>query len=182
MLAPGGCLAVQMPLSYSMPSHVLMRETLADGGVNGSRLGEETLAAAVARKWVLDADEYYELLAPEAESVDVWETEYLQRLEGDDPVLDWVRATGLRPILNRLRGTERERFIEVYRERLRLAYPRRAGRSCAVSVPAAVHCGDAPELTSGVRVGYVPCPGRRGQTRPSDGPDDRAPRKPRPCP
>ena len=126
LLAPGGCLAVQMPLSYSMPSHVLMRETLADGGVNGSRLGEETLAAAVARKWVLDADEYYELLAPEAESVDVWETEYLQRLEGDDPVLDWVRATGLRPILNRLRGTERERFIEVYRERLRLAYPRRA--------------------------------------------------------
>ena len=62
----------------------------------------------------------------EAESVDVWETEYLQRLEGDDPVLDWVRATGLRPILNRLRGTERERFIEVYRERVRRAYPRHA--------------------------------------------------------
>ena len=32
-LAPGGCLAVQMPLSFSMPSHVLMRKTLADGGV-----------------------------------------------------------------------------------------------------------------------------------------------------
>ena len=126
-VAPGGCLAVQMPLSFTMASHVLMRETLADGGVDGSRLGDEALAASVARKWVLDADEYYDLLAPEAESVDLWETEYLQRLEGDDPVLEWVKATGLRPILNGLCGAERERFIEVYRERLHMAYPRRAG-------------------------------------------------------
>ena len=125
-LAPGGCLAVQMPLSYSMHSHVLMRETLADGGVNGSRLGDDALAAAVARRWVLDAGEYYDLLASHAQSVDVWETEYVQQLEGEDPVLEWVRATGLRPILNGLRGAERERFIEVYRERLRRAYPRRA--------------------------------------------------------
>lgn len=126
-VAPGGCLAVQMPLSFSMPSHVLMRETLADGGVNGTQLGSEALAAAVARKWVLDAGEYYDLFAPEAAAIDVWETEYLQRLEGDDPVLEWVKATGLRPILNGLESTECERFIEVYRERLRAAYPRRAG-------------------------------------------------------
>ena len=126
-VAPGGCLAVQMPLSYSMASHVLMRETLADGGTDGSRLGDDALAAAVARKWVLDAEEYYDLLAPEAQSVDVWETEYLQRLEGEDPVLEWVRATGLRPILNGLRAVERERFIEVYRKRLRRAYPCRPG-------------------------------------------------------
>ena len=124
-VAPGGCLAVQMPLSYSMPSHVLMRETLANGGVNGSRLGDDALAAAVARKWVLDAGEYYDLLGPQAQSVDIWETEYLQRLEGDDPVLEWVKSTGLRPILNSLDGAERERFIEVYRQRLRTAYPRR---------------------------------------------------------
>ena len=126
-LAPGGCLAAQMPLSFSMPSHVLMRETLANGGVNGARLGDDALASAVARKWVLDAGEYYDLLAPEASSLDIWETEYLQRLEGDDPILEWVEATGLRPILNGLDGAERERFIEVYRERLRAAYPRRAG-------------------------------------------------------
>ena len=125
-VAPGGCLAVQMPLSFSMPSHVLMRETLANGGVNGSRLGDEALAAAVVRKWVLDAGEYYDLLAPEAASVDIWETEYIQRLEGDDPVLEWVKATGLRPILNGLDGDDRARFVEVYRERLRRKYPRRA--------------------------------------------------------
>ena len=126
-VAPGGCLAVQMPLSHSMPSHVLMRETLANGGVDGSHLGDEALAAAVARRWVLDAGEYHDLLASGAASLDVWVTEYLQRLEGGDPVLEWVEATGLRPILNGLEGDELERFIEVYRERLRRAYPRRAG-------------------------------------------------------
>lgn len=124
-LAPGGCLAVQMPLSFSMPSHALMRRTLADGGVDGSRLGGDALAAAVARKWVLDAGEYHDLLAPGAAALDIWETEYLQRLEGEDPVYEWVEATGLRPILNGLEGAERERFIEAYRERLRAAYPRR---------------------------------------------------------
>ena len=55
------------------------------------------------------------------------ETEYLQRLEGEDPVYEWVEATGLRPILNGLGDADRERFVEVYRERLRAAYPRRTG-------------------------------------------------------
>ena len=127
-LAPGGCLAVQVPLNHSRPSHMLMGETLANGGVNGSRLGDEGLAAAVARKWVLETEEYHDLLAPYVATLDIWETEYFLRLQGDDPVLEWIKATGLRRILilNGLRGDDLKRFIEVYRERLRRAYPRRA--------------------------------------------------------
>ena len=125
-LAPRGCLAVQMPLSHSQPSHLLMCETLANGGAGGSPLGDEALAAAAAREWVLDSGAYYELLAPQASALDIWETEYFHRLEGEDAVLEWVRATGLRPVLNGLDGADLERFIEVYRERLRAAYPRRA--------------------------------------------------------
>ena len=125
-LAPGGCLAVQMPLSHAQPSHTLMCETLADGGAAGSRLGDEAVAAAAARDWVLDSGAYYDLLAPHASELDIWETEYLHRLEGEDAVLEWVRATGLRPVLNGLVGAELERFLEVYRKRLREAYPRRA--------------------------------------------------------
>src|SRR5690606_36176831 len=51
-LQAGGCLAVQMPLSWDAPSHRLMRETLANGGPNGSALGTEELRQAVAHKWV----------------------------------------------------------------------------------------------------------------------------------
>lgn len=125
-LAPGGCLAVQMPLSHAQPSHVLMCETLANGGPGGSRLGDAAVAVAAARDWVLDAAAYYDLLAPGASALDIRETEYLHRLEGEDAVLEWVRATGLRPVLNGLEGPDLERFLEVYRARLSAAYPRRA--------------------------------------------------------
>lgn len=134
-LAPGGCLAVQIPLSHLQPAHALMCETLADGGVGGSRLGDEALAAAAARDWILDAGAYHDLLAPQAAALDVWETKYLHRLEGEDPVLEWVRATGLRPVLNGLASADLERFLKVYRERLREAYPRRADGSTAFPFP-----------------------------------------------
>jgi trans-aconitate 2-methyltransferase len=125
-LSPGGALAVQMPLSWAAPSHRLMRETLADGGPGGQPLGSPELRQAVARDWVEKAEVYYDLLAGCTRSLDLWETEYLQVLEGEDPVLEWVKGTGLRPILNGLDDREREIFLAEYTRRLRAAYPVRA--------------------------------------------------------
>jgi trans-aconitate 2-methyltransferase len=125
-LSPGGCLAVQMPLSWSMPSHRLMRETLADGGPDNTPIGDAALRAAVARKWVDDMEVYYDLLIPHTSHLDIWATEYLQVLAGEDPVLEWVKGTGLRPILNGLNDTDREVFLATYRQRLLQTYPTRA--------------------------------------------------------
>lgn len=126
LVAPGGCLAVQMPCNFDAPSHRLMRDVLAVGGPGGAPLGDAALRDAVAARWVESGPWYYDLLAPRCASIDVWETEYLHVLEGDDPVLEWTRATGLRPILAGLADAERDRFVSGYRERLREAYPRRA--------------------------------------------------------
>ena len=125
-LQPGGCLAVQMPLSWASPAHRLMRETLANGGPGGTPLGTEQLRQAMAHDWVETAETYYDLCAGRTSSLDIWETEYLQVLEGEDPVLEWVKGTGLRPILIGLDGDERERFLVEYTRRLRAAYPVRA--------------------------------------------------------
>ena len=125
-LKAGGCLAIQMPLSWGAPSHRLMRETLANGGPEGRALGSEQLRKTVARKWVEDAAVYYDLLVDRTSNLDIWETEYLQVLEGEDAVLEWVKGTGLRPILNGLDGPEREVFLQEYKRRLRQAYPIRA--------------------------------------------------------
>jgi hypothetical protein len=46
-------------------------------------------------------------------SLDIWETEYLQVLEGQDPVLEWVKGTGLRPILNGLDDQERQQVQQM---------------------------------------------------------------------
>jgi trans-aconitate 2-methyltransferase len=116
---PGGCLAVQMPRNWNAPSHRLMRETLED-----LKLGSVELKRYVRRVWVEEPDFYYDLLAPRAKTLDVWETEYQQVLEGDDPVLEWVKSTGLRPILEELK--EKSVYLEEYASRLRKAYPRRA--------------------------------------------------------
>jgi trans-aconitate 2-methyltransferase len=122
-LKTGGCLAVQMPMSWEAPSHRLMRETLTNGGPGGQPLGSDELRRAVARKWVEDGRAYYELLVGCTRRLDIWETEYLQVLEGDQPVLEWVKATGLRPILTGLGQNEHRLFLEAYARRLRAAYP-----------------------------------------------------------
>jgi trans-aconitate 2-methyltransferase len=126
LLKPGGCLAVQMPLSWGASSHVLMRQVLANGGPQGAPLGTVELQQTVGRDWVKPAAFYYDLLAPECRVLDIWETEYLQVLEGEDPVFEWVKGTGLRPVLNGLAAAEKAVFMDEYKRRLRRAYPRRA--------------------------------------------------------
>jgi trans-aconitate 2-methyltransferase len=124
-LKPGGCLAVQMPLSWSLPSHRLMRETLANGGPGGAPIGSDSLRKSTGRKWVEDPEFYYDLLAGSARGLDIWTTEYLQLLDGEGAVLEWVKGTGLRPVLNGLESGELAAFLAEYSRRLRLAYPRR---------------------------------------------------------
>jgi trans-aconitate 2-methyltransferase len=72
------------------------------------------------------AQGYYEILKPHAAMLDIWQTEYLQVLEGVDAVYRWVSATGLRPFVQALAGEEREAFIAAYKAKLNAAYPRRA--------------------------------------------------------
>jgi trans-aconitate 2-methyltransferase len=119
-LAPGGVLAIQMPRNFDQPSHVLMRE-VASTGPWASRLAPLMRPDPVAPPAV-----YYDLLAPLARTLDIWETEYQHALEGEAPVLEWVRGTALRPLLEPLQPSERGAFEAAYRARLAEAYPRRA--------------------------------------------------------
>ena len=102
-----------------------MYQTLHDGGIDGGPLGDPTPHKSLERRWVQEASFYHLLLVrAEAAYLDLWETQYLQVLEGEDPVLEWVKATGLRPVLNTLSDRERERYLSLYASRLRDAYPR----------------------------------------------------------
>ncbi|MBV9569714.1 MAG: trans-aconitate 2-methyltransferase [Alphaproteobacteria bacterium] len=118
-VADGGALAFQMPRNFDAPSHVLMREVAGNGPWSIKLVGARQVN-------VLSPDVYFDILAPLAVSVDIWETTYLHVLDGDDPVLTWVSGTGLRPFVQPLGADEREDFIAQYRARLRDAYPRRA--------------------------------------------------------
>ncbi len=128
-LSGGGVLAIQMPLSWDLPSHQLMRETLKDLGSNGTPLGGQALSESLARNWVKTTGFYHDILTRDSSRTDIWETSYQQVLGGRDPVYQWVEATGLRPVLNGLSDVEKKLFIPEYQARLRQAYPARSDGS-----------------------------------------------------
>ncbi len=121
-----GCLAVQMPVSWDAASHRLMRETLESVMTDVDQSVGDALTTVAARKWVEAPDVYYELLAAHAASVDVWQTEYLHELHGEDPVLAWMKGSGLRPIISGLGQPQLDSFLAEYQRRLRDAYPQQA--------------------------------------------------------
>src|SRR6266576_3467087 len=100
LLAPGGWLAIQLPGNYDQPSHAILLNRQAH-----------------------DPDEYLDLLAPAGCEVDAWETTYLHVLHGPDPVTEWYRGTGLRPVLAALGPGQAEEFVADYGKQVREAYP-----------------------------------------------------------
>jgi trans-aconitate 2-methyltransferase len=117
-IEPGGSLAFQVPHNMDAPSHLLMRETAA-GGPWATKLKNVREVA------VLQAAEYFDILNAYDAEVDIWETEYLHVLDGEDAVYTWVSGTGLRPFVQALEGGERDAFIVDYKARLNGAYPTR---------------------------------------------------------
>ena len=69
---------------------------------------------------------YAELIADLGLGVDAWETTYVQRLEGPDPVLEWLSGTALRPVRASLDEQGWAEFRAELGARLRAAYPRRS--------------------------------------------------------
>lgn len=116
-LAPGGTLAVQMPRNHGAPSHTEIVSTVAAGP------WKDRLEPLLRPSPTHPPGVYYNLLAPLAARLDIWETEYLQVLEGRDPVKEFTKGSALKPFLDALKGEERAAFEEAYASRLRRAYP-----------------------------------------------------------
>jgi trans-aconitate 2-methyltransferase len=100
-LAAGGWLAVQVPGNFGAPTHALLAELCR------------------APRW---ADRLADA-APRPD--DVWETTYLHVLRGEDPILEWVGGTVLRPVLGRLEDDDAAAVTAEYAAALRTAYPAR---------------------------------------------------------
>lgn len=117
-LPSGAWLAWQVPGNFDSPSHVLMR-SLAESPQWKDRLGgvlrhDDAVASPCA---------YVALLLDLGWYADAWETTYVHVLPGADPVLEWVRGTGLRPLLSVLGEADRAEFEASYAALLREAYP-----------------------------------------------------------
>ena len=84
----GVTLAFQVPHNMDAPSHMLMRETARDGPWSEKLRDVREVA-------VLEPADYFDILRSSGAGIDIWETEYLHVLDGDDAVYTWVSGTGL---------------------------------------------------------------------------------------
>jgi trans-aconitate 2-methyltransferase len=116
LLRPGGVLAVQMPRHFESPSHLELRE-LVCGREWRAQLEPLLLTPVPA------PETYWNLLSPLASTVELWETIYVQVLDGPNPVVDFMRGTALRPFLSVLSKEGGARFVAEFTERMAAAYP-----------------------------------------------------------
>ncbi|HYK29555.1 MAG TPA: trans-aconitate 2-methyltransferase [Streptosporangiaceae bacterium] len=116
-LADDGWLAFQLPGNFDQPSHAVLRD-LAE-----SPEWRERLAGVRLNRQAGDPEQYLDLLAKAGLAVDAWETTYLHVLAGPDPVTQWYKGTGLRPVLSALDPADADEFVRQYGERVRIAYP-----------------------------------------------------------
>lgn len=119
-LAPGGVLAVQMPSMHAAPLRAEQERIAREGP------WAATLARIASAPPILAPGAYYDLLRPRVTALDLWVTEYVHVLRGEDPVVQWAMGTSLRPFLDALDGTLREGFLDAYRAAMRVAYPPQA--------------------------------------------------------
>jgi len=118
-LSAGGWLAIQLPGNFDQPPHAVLREMAA------SARWRPLLAGLELNRQAGDPATYIDVLAGAGCAVDAWETTYLHVLTGEDPVVEWVKGSALRPVLTVLDEARQAEFLAGYRERMRAAYPPR---------------------------------------------------------
>jgi trans-aconitate 2-methyltransferase len=116
-LRPGGWLAFQVPANFDQPSH----RAIAD--LAGSDRWRPLLAGVRLNRQSTDPAQYVDLLSRAGLEVDAWETTYLHVLHGDDPVVEWYKGSGLRPVIAALPPREAGEFLAEFRARMAEAYP-----------------------------------------------------------
>jgi trans-aconitate 2-methyltransferase len=116
-LAPGGWLAFQLPGNFDQPNHAVLRELAS------SARWQDQLSGVQLNRQAGDPGEYLDLLARLGLVVDAWETTYLHVLPGPDPVTEWYKGSGLRPVLAALDPADAREFLAEYSRRVQKYYP-----------------------------------------------------------
>jgi trans-aconitate 2-methyltransferase len=119
-----------MPDNQGEPTHRLMRELAC----------EAPWAAAIGdysklRTELFSIDRYYDLLAGQAAHVDVWRTAYQHPMASAAAIVQWVRATGLKPFVDRLPPDLQASYLAEYERRVAKAYTARSDGKLLLAFP-----------------------------------------------
>ncbi|MGB2923231.1 MAG: trans-aconitate 2-methyltransferase [Mycobacterium sp.] len=120
-LSAGSWLAFQVPGNFDAPSHRAVCELA--GRPRWSDMLPDNLFDSIA---VQSAEGYAGLLADTGCTVDAWETTYVHELTGENPVLEWITGTTLRPVRSSLTDLQWQQFRTELIPLLDAWYPTRA--------------------------------------------------------
>jgi trans-aconitate 2-methyltransferase len=119
-LTAGSWIAMQVPGNFDAPSHQAVRELARRAAWS------EPLRDFPFREGQVESPSgYADLLTNAGCTVDAWETTYIHELDGENPVLEWITGTALRPVKSRLTDPQWQQFRRELIPLLDAAYPRR---------------------------------------------------------
>jgi trans-aconitate 2-methyltransferase len=104
---------------FTAPTHTLVDDAARSGP------WRQKLEPMLRPSPVSEPGFYYDLLAARAASVDIWETEYLHVLSGEEPVKEWFKGSWLKQFLDVLEEPDRGEFEACYARLVAEVYPRR---------------------------------------------------------
>lgn len=119
-LAAGSWIAMQVPGNFEAASHRAIRDL-----VRSDRWADRLHDYRFRETPVADPIGYANLLADAGCMVDAWETTYVHVLTGENPVLEWITGTALRPVRSRLSEPDWEEFRTELIPLLDSSYPKR---------------------------------------------------------
>jgi trans-aconitate 2-methyltransferase len=116
LLSEKGVIAVQVPIYGEMPlSHAIDTVSKMDPWKDRMKGCSDSFT-------LNDPGFYYDMLS-EKMHLDMWQTDYYHVMPSHGSILDWIRSTGLRPYLDRIREEERPAFEGEVLERMKNLYP-----------------------------------------------------------
>jgi trans-aconitate 2-methyltransferase len=122
MLTNDGTLAAQIPCRFDGPSYAAIAATVAN-----PQWASRLQGLGLKPESVKSIDWYVHQLHGLGFDVNAWETTYIHVLRGENPILEWMRGTALRPYLSKLDAAEAAEFERDLGGRLRQAFPERNG-------------------------------------------------------
>lgn len=116
LLKKGGVMAVQIPVNYDEPIHKIIRSISESGKWRDSLSGTRSIAT-------LSEEEYFDILSHISSDFSMWKTVYFHRMPSHESIIEWYRATGLKPYLSRLDDSGRQELEAEILEELEKQYP-----------------------------------------------------------
>lgn len=129
LLDRAGTLAFQMPDNFNEVTHSSMRDVATENKWSVD------LSTVRGKPPILTGQEYYDLLKPKCQHVDIWQTRYFHVMDNAEAAAEWLKGTGLRPFLAALPDDEAEYFLSLYIQRLKIALPQRVDGKVLMPFP-----------------------------------------------